>query len=498
MAQDGPMSAPAGDTFLLRGGLLVTLDGMLGEFTGDVLVAGGTIRAVARRIDAGDREIVDASECVILPGFVDPHRHAWQSPIRLTGTDWDLPRMFVELFRRFGPNMRPEDVYAATLFGRLAALDAGVTTMLDWAHIQNSPEHADAAIRALREVEGRTVYAHGQPGVEPERWMRDSTLPHPADIRRLRERVLTSDDALVTLAMAARGPEFTTIETVEHDLRLARELGLRTTIHIGLGANGPKYRGIERMHARGLLGPDLTFVHCCNSSDHEFCLMAETGATASVSAQIAAMCGGFGLPATGRLLAHGIRPSLSVDSEMSVSGDMFAEMRAALGIERAIVLNRLQERPRAVSITARDVLQFATIEGARAVGLADRIGSITPGKSADLLLLPRSALNLAPLADPINALVLGGHAGNVEGVLVAGRAVKWNGRLTGADAGRAIGLLEQSREYLYARAEAIGPEQVATPTTPCSRSRHPRRAPRAWPRRSAGGCGRRTRNRWRR
>ncbi len=120
--------------------------------------------------------------------------------------------MFVELFKRFGPNFRPEDVYAATLFGRMAALDAGVTTLLDWAHIQNSPEHADAAIRALREVGGRTVYAHGQPGIEPERWMKESTLPHPADIRRLRDHVLTSDDALVTLAMAARGPEFTTIE----------------------------------------------------------------------------------------------------------------------------------------------------------------------------------------------------------------------------------------------------------------------------------------------
>src|SRR4029079_2844183 len=167
--------------------------------------------------------------------------------------------------------------------------------------------HADAAIRALREVGGRTIYAHGQPGIEPERWMKESALPHPADIRRLRDRVLTSDDALVTLAMAARGPEFTTIETTEHDVRLARELGLGVPINIVLGANGPKYRGVERMHQRRLLGPDITFVHCCNCSDHEFHLMADTGTTASVSAQIASMCGGFGLPATGRLLAQGVR-----------------------------------------------------------------------------------------------------------------------------------------------------------------------------------------------
>jgi len=443
---------PRDDTFLLRGGHFITLDDKLGEFHGDALIVDGVIREIGRGIEANNAEVVDASRWIVLPGFIDSHRHTWQSPIRHTGLDWDLPRMFVELFKRFGPHFRPEDVYAATLFGRLAAIDAGVTTLLDWAHIQNSPDHADEAVRALREVGGRTVYAHGQPGIEPDRWMKESTLPHPADIRRLRESKLASDDALVTLAMAARGPEFTTIETVENDLRLARELGLRVTIHIGLGANGPKYRGVERMHERGLLGPDVTFVHCCSCSDHEFHLMAETGTTASVSTQISSTCGGFGLPATGRLMAHGVRPSLSVDSEMSASGDMFSEMRAALNSERTIELHKLQDRPAEVKITARDVLGFATIEGARTVGLGDRIGSITPGKSADLIFVPRDSLNLAPMGDPVGALVLAGHAGNVEGAMAAGRVVKWNGRLTGNDPRRAIRILEESCEYLYARA----------------------------------------------
>ena len=451
MKDQGAMPVPRGGRFLLRGGYVVTLDDRLGELAADILVADGKIREVGRRID-GDFEVVDAANYLILPGFVDSHRHTWQSPIRHTGLDWDLPRMFVELFQRFGPSFRPEDVYAATLFGRLAALDAGVTTMLDWAHIQNSPDHADEAIRALREVGGRSIYAHGQPGLEPERWMNQSTLPHPPDIRRLREQVLATDAALVTLAMAARGPEFTTIETTEHDVRLARELDLRVTIHIGLGSNGPKYRGVERMHQHALLGPDITFVHCCNCSDLELRLMAETGTTASVSAQIASTCGGFGLPATGRLLAHGVRPSLSVDSEMSASGDMFSEMRAALAIERSIEHNDLQSRPRPVSIAARDVLAFATRDGARTVGLGNKVGTITAGKSADLILIAREALNLAPMGDPIGALVLGGHAGNVDAVIVEGRPVKWNGRMIDADARRAIELLDRSREYLYARA----------------------------------------------
>jgi 5-methylthioadenosine/S-adenosylhomocysteine deaminase len=425
------------------------MDDSLRELTGDVLVIDGQIRQIARHIEPGEVELVDASGYIILPGFVDSHRHTWQSPIRHTGSDWDLPRMFVELFKRLGPKMRPEDVYAATLFGRLAALDAGVTTMLDWAHIQNSPDHADAAIEALRETGGRTVYGHGQPAIEPERWMKESALPHPSDIRRLRKGSLASDDALVTLAMACRGPEFTTLETTEHDVRLARELNVRVSIHIGLGQNGPKYRGVGRMHERNLLGPDITFVHCCNCSDHEFRCMADTGTTASVSCQIASMCGGFGLPATGRLLAHGIRPSLSVDSEMSVSGDMFTEMRTSLAAERALALNALQSPKRPPSITAADVLGFATREGARAVGLDRTVGTIVPGKAADLIMIPRQALNLAPLGDPIASVVLGGHAGNVEAVFVEGRAVKWNGRLLVADPARAVTLLERSRKYLF-------------------------------------------------
>jgi cytosine/adenosine deaminase-related metal-dependent hydrolase len=252
--------------------------------------------------------------------------------------------------------------------------------------------------------------------------------------------------------MACRGPEFTTIETTEQDVRLARELDIRISIHIGLGRNGPKYRGVERMHERALLGPDITFVHCCNCSDHEFRCMADTGTTASVSCQIASMCGGFGLPATGRLLAHGIRPSLSVDSEMSVSGDMFTEMRTALTAERTIALNDLQAPERPPSISAADVLGFATHEGARALGLDRKIGTLACGKAADIIMMPRQSLNLAPLSDPIASVVLGGHAGNVEAVFVEGRAVKWGGRLLVGDPARAIRLLERSREHLFENA----------------------------------------------
>ncbi len=426
--------APKNRRILLRGGLIVTCDERLGDLTGDILVVDGRIAEVAPAIAASDCDIVDASDYFVLPGFVECHRHLWQTPLRHIGTDWDLPRMFVELFVKLAPKMSPQDVHDATHYGRLTALDAGITTLLDWAHIQNTPQHTDACIDGLRAAGGRSIFGHGQPGQDPKPWMVDSVLGHPQDIRRVRKDALSSDDALVTLAMAARGPEFCTMEVVEADMALARELGLRITMHIGMGKNGAEKHAIEKMHRHHLLGPDLTCLHCCNSTDHEFRLLADHGASAGVSACMAMLAPGFGLPATGRLMAQGLRPSLSTDSEMTASGDMFTEMRAAFTGERMIRNNDIPNGPERDPITARDVLDFVTIDGARTVELDKHIGSVSPGKKADLILINRMALNLAPALDPLAALVVGGHCGNVEAVLVEGRPVKWNGELLNIDA----------------------------------------------------------------
>ena len=443
------MSAPPrGDRFLLQGGLLVTLDPHLGQMRGDLLVDRGRIAAVAPAIDGGDAQIVDARDAIVIPGFVDCHRHLWQTPVRHVGAGMSFAEIMATLFDKIGPRFRPEDVYAATLFGRLAALDAGVTTMLDWAHIQNTPDHSDETVRALRDAGGRSIFGHGQPATDAKAWMRDSTLPHPADIRRVRERVLPSDDGLVTMAMAARGPEFSTMHVVEHDIGLARELGLRVTLHIGLGVLGPKYRGVERMHARGLLGPDITLCHCCTCSDRELRLIADTGTTATVSTQMAALSEGFGVPATTRLRAHGVEPSLSIDSEISANGDMFSEMRFALGMDRALRQNALIDAPRGAPMTMLDALRFATLNGARAVGMEAKLGSLSVGKSADLVMLRSDALALAPVSDPVAAAVIGGTAGAVDAVLVEGVPIKWNGRLLDGSIDRARALVEATRDYV--------------------------------------------------
>jgi cytosine/adenosine deaminase-related metal-dependent hydrolase len=235
---------------------------------------------------------------------------------------------------------------------------------------------------------------------------------------------------------------------VAHDLGMARDLGARVTMHIGDGEYGPKYRGIQRMAAAGLLGPDLTFVHVCTASDAELDAMAEHGVSASVSPHIEAAMAGIGVPAIGRLLQRGIQPSLSVDSETAAPGDMFSQMRAALTVERLLANNHLQPDRAAPAIGPEDVLRFATLEGARAAGLDARTGSLSPGKRADVILVRGDALNLAPLNDPIGAVVMAAHPGNVDTVMVNGQVRKRSGRLVGQDLSRVLQLAHDSREYL--------------------------------------------------
>ncbi|MCI2419086.1 amidohydrolase family protein [Saccharopolyspora sp. K220] len=422
---------------LLRGGLLIGLDrsvpdGQVGvDGRGDLLIEDDRIAAVRPALPAVDAEVIDATGMLVLPGLVDTHRHTWQSVVRQRGADWSFSDYFEEIFLRIGPRMRPEDVYAGTLLGALAALDSGVTTLVDWAHVQNTPEHADAGIEALRDAGIRAVFAHGWPCTDARRWMSNSAEPHPADLLRLRERI-PGDDGLITLAMGARGPGSTIPEVTTADFELARELGLRITMHV-LGDND-----VVRLHGAGLLGPDITLVHASRCHDGELALAADHGVSVSIAPQIELAMPGLGLPTIERLLAAGLAPTLSVDSETAAAADMFTQMRMAVAAHRA-----WQGR----ELPARDVLSWATVHGAAASGLSDRIGSLAPGKAADVVLLRADDVNLAPLTAPAEAVVLAAHVGNVDTVLVAGRVVKRGGRLVG-DLARARRLAAAASEHL--------------------------------------------------
>ncbi len=432
------------------------MDPLIGELErGDVLIEDGKISQVAQTIEAPTTEVFDASGLIIMPGFVDTHRHTWQTALKGMSSDWSLPEYLAGIRGRIGPQFTPDDVYAATLYGATEALNAGVTTLVDWAHIMNSPGHADGSIAALKEYGGRAIFAYGTPNDERiAEWYIDSTIPHSDDIRRVRGEELSADDALVTLMMAARGPQHTTPETSAADWQLARELGIRITVHAGEGAWSLRHQPVLRLHEQGALGPDTTFVHGNQFSDDDFRLIADSGGSISVSPEVE-MHMGLGFPITGKSLAHGIVSSLSVDVPVTIGGDMFSVMRCALATERALVNEesiRRVEMVERLTITSHDVLRMATIDGAKASGIDHRTGSITPGKEGDIVLIRASDLNLAPLNQPVAAIVVMAHPGNVDSVLVGGRFVKKHGEMLSVDVGSVLEKATSSRDSLLERA----------------------------------------------
>lgn len=425
---------------LLRGGMVVSMDPDIGDLSrGDVLIEDGRIAAVAATVEAPDAEVVDATGK--MPGFVDTHRHTWQTAFRGIGADWTFDQYRVAMHGTLRPHYRAEDVYLGNLLGRIEALGSGVTTMLDWFHCADRPEYADAAIEALRVAPGHSVFCYGagtldDPDIAPE-------------ITRVRSQL--PEDGMV---LGLRGPQLTTMDTTAADVALARELGLRVSVHVHGASGWPSgRRPIADMRDRGLLDDRTTFVHGNGISDDQVAMMADAGCSVSISPDVELKMG-FGWPETGRMLAAGIRPSLSIDDCPSAGGDMFATMRLAFAVQRGLD----------GGLTARDFVEFATVDGARACGLDARTGSITVGKDADLILLDAEDPSVFPVSDPVGTVVAAGHPGLVDSVFVAGRAVKRDGRLLGVDLPALRARLLESRDRIAAAA-GIAVDGSWTPPT---------------------------------
>jgi len=327
-----------------------------------------------------------------------------------------------------------------------------VTTLLDWSHIQNTPEHTDAAISALQESGLRSTFAYGTPNLDMAAWWHNSSLKHPDDVKRVAKRYFSSGDQLLTLALAPRGPEFTTFDVSKHDWQLARDVGIRISVHVGVGMAGKHFK-LGEMGKAGLLGPDTTYIHCCTLSDEELQMIADTGGTVSIASPVE-MQMGHGLPPIQRCLDRGMRPSLSVDVETTVSGDLFAQMRSVLTLQRAQINEKrlAGETNLPAVLTSRDVMEFATIEGARAMGLDSICGTLTPGKEADVIMLRTDRINVLPINDPIGVVVRGMDSSNVDSVFIAGKAKKRRGQLVDVDMARVRRLTYESRDYVVSKA----------------------------------------------
>ncbi|MFJ6788733.1 amidohydrolase family protein [Streptomyces angustmyceticus] len=425
---------------LLRGGLVIdTAPHPVVHPHTDVLVEGDRIAAVGRDLPLDDTdaglEVIDARTMIVLPGFVDTHRHLWQGVLRSAAVDASLDGYFSRILGDLAGRFTPADVYTGNLLGALECLDAGVTTVQDFSHVQYSPEHTAAAVEALREAGIRAVFGYGYP-------VFDETARQADWVRKARTTHFTSRDALVTMALAPVGPSFTAPEAVREDWLLARELGLPVAVHVSAGPVAE--RPIAALREQGLLTAGTLYVHGNSLPDSELRLIAESGGAVAITPAIEASMR-FGAPMAGRLRRAGVTTGLGADAVTSAAGDMFSQMRAALMSSHFDADAGAEES----AVTAADVLRMATAEGAAALGLGDEVGSLGVGKRADLVLLRADALNLAPAHhDPIGAVVTAAHPGNVDTVLVAGRAVKRDGRLRYENLGGVLAEAQRASERL--------------------------------------------------
>lgn len=342
----------------------------------------------------------------------------------------------------------PEDIYAGALWGALQALDAGITTIADWAHNLRSAEHADANLRGLQESQIRGYFLYGGPGPTND----TPNPPHPQDARRMRdEHFPTGVNGRLRMGMALRGPCFTSAERNALDFKFARELGLPISTHVGMAGTSDAIIVLDRF---GLLGPDVNYVHGNMLTDQELDLIASSKGTLSLTPSTDMLMQFGTFPGTGRALQRGIVCGFGVDTICSCGTDLFSEMRLALAAERsrenAPALARGEQVP-TVTLHQRDMLRLATIDGARVWNLENEIGSLTPGKRADVTIIDMRSPHLDGYGDSIATMVLGAGPADVETVIVGGDIIKRDGQLVGAHISKAHELMLASRERLRAR-----------------------------------------------
>jgi cytosine/adenosine deaminase-related metal-dependent hydrolase len=447
------------DRILIRGATVLTQDDSLGEIPrADILVEDDKIAEVGPDISADGAQVIEADGDIVIPGFVDTHRHTWETSIRTSAPDYTLGAYFGAILDKFAPKYRPDDVYAGNLWGSLECLNAGITTLVDWSHIMNTPEHADEAIRGLRDSGIRSVFAFGFPNTSIQDWwfgpdwagsverIRDD------EAHRVRKEYLSDDSALITMALATRGTNFCKEDVVRFEWELAKELGINITVHVAMDRFGYTKMQLRRLQELDLLYPNTTYIHSSHLLDDEWDMVAESGGNVSLAPQIELQMGHGWAPAQ-TAMKHGIPVGLSSDVATTASADQFTQMHAIFASERgrrhAVAWDEDLDgnTPTPDLIDSRQVLRWATLEGARVAGVADRTGSITPGKKADLVIIDTKAVNVAPVIDPVGAVVCAADISNVRTVLVDGRVVKDDFKLK-ADLDRPRQLVEASRDYL--------------------------------------------------
>ena len=463
-------SGKHGRRYVIRGGAVMSMDPAVGDFAqADVLIEGKKIVAVGPSLAAGGAAVIDARGRIVMPGFIDTHHHQFETALRsfladgllLPGTPGGDINYYQYILLTFAPVYRPQDVYINELFGSLSQLDAGVTTVHDISQIHHSPAHSDAAIQGIMASGRRAAFGYFESAGAV------AGNQYPEDAVRIKNQWFSSTDQLVTMIM---GGEIY-LPGYEKAWNIGRQLGLQVAAHI-LSPFG--MRPTFDLLAQGMggdtgklgIGPDNLFVHMTGMSDMAWEKVKSVGAQVSLAVPIE-MIMRHGMPPILKMqtLQPAMEPSLSVDVECTLTADFFTQMRSCMGLQRALVNQMILDPGFATGdwwppqlpgtpnlLTARDVLRYATINGAKALRLEKKTGSLTPGKEADIIILDASAINVTPLNHVPGAVVSLMERSNVETVIVAGKVRKWKGRLLEMDLAGLRTQLENSRDYIFSTA----------------------------------------------
>ena len=474
-------SGKPGRRYIIRGGSVMSMDPSVGDFAqADVLIEGKKIIAIGHNLQAGGATPIDARGRIVMPGFIDTHHHQFETVLRSFLADGILindgsntpsgnTTYFEFILLKFAPVYRPQDVYINELFGGLSQLDDGVTTVHDVSQIHHSPEHSDAAIQALFDTGRRAAFGYFESaganilGTNPGN-------QYPTDAPRIRQQWFSSNDQLVTMIMG--GEVYLGDPTTDRSWTIGRQLDLQIAAHIlspfgirpifdklaaGTGGNG--HIGI---------GPDNLFIHMTGMADAAWQKVKDVGAQVSIAFPIE-MNMRHGIPPILKLQSLGMEPSLSTDVEVTMTADFFTQMRVCMNMQRMVVNQMVLEqgdfyppsqwptptadKPQLLNV--RDVLRFATLNGAKHLRLDGKTGSLTPGKEADIIILDATAINVAPLNNVPGAVVSLMDRTNVETVIVAGKVRKWKGKLLDVDLNHLRRQLESSRDFIFAKAGVL-------------------------------------------
>ncbi|KAH8897749.1 cytosine deaminase [Thozetella sp. PMI_491] len=431
--------------FIIKNATVVSVDSTIGNVPNcDVLIEDGVISAVGPNLQhSSDHVVIDGTDAIVSPGFVDTHRHTWQTQLRTITTDFVLMDYFLALRQTYGSCYSALDAYLGNYCGALESIDNGTTFLVDHSHIMNSPEHADAAVKALFDANIRAVFCYGlyanpcwKGSMMDEEREKQKPNWRLQDAQRIRKAYFDSNgpENLVRFGFTPSEPEVTPFSQIAKEIEWAKSLGAAviTAHHNSMGKFGGHNPLIEKLEQRGLLGPDILLSHANCLDDKELEAVRRNGVGLSSTPDTELQMG-MGHPIAFKAQKGGCIASLGVDICSNSPGDMFQQMRLLLQAQRHLEHDAGSGPPLSMVRKCAEVLEMATLGGAKAVGLEKLIGSITPGKRADLLLTRCDSTRLVPVHDPVGALVLYANGSDIDTVFIDGRIVKSEGKLANVD-----------------------------------------------------------------